>query len=240
MGSSPTFPITCEEGVMFMNKILLLLALLVLPTKATAQFSVPNPMPSSVSVKVTELTDSTRFKISWTAVNGYPSYDVLTFSNPRKFELEQLRLVTGTSWTITVPRNVIPDGTKFYVSVRVSMSSPKYAAITYHAPPMNLNLKSLMTKPDSLSSTDPGGSGPSINQNGKLLISGDMPSGPAQQYCTFVEFEDGQIAMRIPDKSVSYCQTEYQNFPVSLRQPTAAQQSVADTIRINYTVERVN
>ena len=118
-----------------MKYIFWMIVFLLLPTSVYAQgfesYSRPNLTPTSISIKKTELTDSTKFTISWSSVPNYTSYDVITYSNPRRFELEQIRVVTGTSWIITVPRTSLKSGLKFYVSVRVSMSPPKYGSITY-------------------------------------------------------------------------------------------------------------
>lgn len=107
-------------------------------------------------------------------------------------------------------------------------------------PPPVVNIQALIVKPDSLSTVDPGGTDPIITQFGVLVLSANMPTGPSQQYCTFVQFADGQIAMRIPDKSITYCQNEYLKFPLANRNPTAGEQAVADTVQIVYSVERVN
>lgn len=111
-----------------MKKLLLALLLLVAPAVASAQ--------SPIRVRTLEIGDSTRYTITWAAVSGASTYDVLTFSNPRNLFLEQLRVVTGTSWTITVPRAAIADSTRFYVNVRKS-DPTTYGAITYRLPTGN-------------------------------------------------------------------------------------------------------
>jgi predicted peptidase len=109
-------------------KKLLLALMLCLPVAAQAQ--------QPIKIRTTEVADSTRYTITWTAVAGATTYDVLTFSNPRNLYLEQLRVVTGTTWTITAPRAAVADSTRFYVNVRQS-NPTKYAAITYRTPPQN-------------------------------------------------------------------------------------------------------
>jgi len=108
-----------------------LLISLLLPVSAVAQ------KPVSVRITTTDMVDSVRFTVSWpklvTVTTTYNTYDVLTFSNPRLIETEQLRVVTGTSWSLTVPKNKLSAGLKFYASVRVS-STPTYGAITYTTP----------------------------------------------------------------------------------------------------------
>jgi len=113
-----------------MYKLGLLIGLL-LPATAVAQ------KPVSVRIATTDMVDSVRFTVSWpkltTATTTYNTYDVLTFSNPRLFETEQLRIVTGTSWSLTVPKSKLSNGLVFYASVRTS-STPTYGAITYTIP----------------------------------------------------------------------------------------------------------
>ena len=87
-----------------------------------------------IRVRTTEIADSTLYTITWEAVGGATTYDVLTFSNPRNLYLEQLRVVTGTRWLIKVARASVADSTRFYVNVRVS-NPTKYGAITYRLPP---------------------------------------------------------------------------------------------------------
>lgn len=109
-------------------KVALALCLLLTPSIVVGQ------RPTSVRITTTSTTDTVKITISWpklvTVTGTYNTYDVLTFSNPRLFETEQLRVVTGTSWTLAIPKNKMVDGLKFYASVRAS-STPTYGAITY-------------------------------------------------------------------------------------------------------------
>jgi hypothetical protein len=137
------------------------------------------------------------------------------------------------------------NGTSCLTATRrgqTSVSCKPFTQVMYDQPPPPpvVNIQALIVKPDSLSTVDPGGTDPIITQFGVLLLSANMPTGPTQQYCTFVQFADGQIAMRIPDKSITYCQNEYLKFPLVNRSPTAGEQAVADTVTIVYSVERVN
>jgi hypothetical protein len=214
-GFESHFPDALFRKGLYMRKFLLILGLMLLAASVMAQ----TPAPSSTIIRVTELVDSTRLRISWTPVPGYSSYDVNTFSSPRKFELEQVRLVTGTSWTITVPRSAMMDGTKFYASVRASMSTPKYASITYDMPPVQIT--SLSVKPDSLNLTT-------------------ADSGKQYQFCAYVVFVDGQIAMRNPEKNIPACVNHYMEFASELRNPTTLQQEIADNVQVVWDLKEDN
>lgn len=117
-----------------MYKFFLTFILLVLPTKAWAQYTTYNPVPTTIRVVPTVVKDSVRFKITWSAVSGYPTYELNTTSTPRLFELTYGLVVTGTTYTITVAKASLPASMKFYVNVRVSQSTPKYGSITYIKP----------------------------------------------------------------------------------------------------------
>jgi hypothetical protein len=171
------------------------------------------PAPPSLTIAVTEKTDgTTQFRFSWQTVPGYSTYDLLTFSRPRIFELEQLRAVTGTSWTITVPRSALTDSMFIYGSVRVSPASPRYASIVHRLPPLSIN--ALDVKPDSVS----------------------LMAGETQQFCAFVVFEDGKMAMRTPEKTLPVCVAQYDSLPISYKPPSPLQQSIADTVQVQWSV----
>jgi len=93
-----------------------------------------------ITVRVVELTDSVRFNITWAEVSGAQFYDLGTFSNPRVFDTEQVRTVTGVpSWTVTALRANLKDSLVFYVNIRTITTAgtilpAKYAAITYRIP----------------------------------------------------------------------------------------------------------
>jgi hypothetical protein len=109
-------------------RIFLAMCLFLAPSAIVAQ------RPTTVRITTTDMIDSVKITVSWpkliTVTGTYNTYDVLTFSSPRLFETEQFRVVTGTSWTLMVPKTKLVAGTKFYASVRVS-SLPTYGAITY-------------------------------------------------------------------------------------------------------------
>lgn len=206
-GSSPAISTSFSKGFYMKRMIVALMLLSMLwATPVIAQ------SPTSVIIRVTELVDTTQIRISWSAVPGATTYDVITFSNPRQFELEQFRVVTGLSWTIRVPSIQMMDSTRFYASVRVS-TSPKYASITYRTPLPPQNIISAITAlPDSTSLTQ----------------------GNTQQICAFVVFQDGQVAMRNPEKVLPYCTTQYNTFAPVIRVPTTIQQSIADTVQVMF------
>lgn len=121
-------------------------SLLFMPVVLNAQ------IPTSINIRTIAVNDSTtNFTFSWPLITGYPTYDLITFSNPRMFELEQFRVVTGNSWTISVPNNKLVDSLLVYGSVRVSMR-PRYGAITYRPPttPVDTITPPPVTKPWSI------------------------------------------------------------------------------------------
>lgn len=187
------------------NSFILGLLLAFAPIIANAQ------IPSSVSIRTIQTTDTTTFTISWTPVPNYSTYDLIVFSNPRQFVLEQFRVVTGNTWSIKVPRSQLQDSTLLYASVRVAMS-PKYASITYRTPPIGFAALSL--KPDSVT----------------------LAPGTTQQFCAFVVFVDGKVGIRNSEKLIPTCIDEYSKFPAAVRSPTTLQQSIADTVQVNWSV----
>ena len=96
--------------------------------------TVAHAAPEILTIRTTEFGDSTRFTIQWSEVPGETTYDVLTYSTPRNFYIEQYRVVTGTRWTITVPRASLSDGMIIRAQVRESRPTT-YAAITYRKIP---------------------------------------------------------------------------------------------------------
>jgi hypothetical protein len=96
--------------------------------------SVAQAAPAVVTIRVLEIGDSTRFTFNWSAVQGQTTYDVLTYSEPRNFYVEQFRVVTGTSWSVTVPRAALRDNMLIQADVRESAPT-KYSAITYRKNP---------------------------------------------------------------------------------------------------------
>lgn len=126
-------------------KVALALCLLLTPSIVVGQ------RPTSVRITTTSTTDTVKITVSWpklvTTSGTYNTYDVLTFSNPRLFETEQLRVVTGTSWTLAIPKNKMVDGLKFYASVRVS-TTPTYGAITYTRASLPNPYPIIITSPD--------------------------------------------------------------------------------------------
>lgn len=110
-----------------------LLTLLCLGALASPMAAQTPAKPTIVAVTATEVGDSTRIRISWPAVQGRTTYDVITHSVPRSALLEQVRVVTGTSWTISVPRSIMQDNMLVVANVRAS-SPTNYAAITYRRP----------------------------------------------------------------------------------------------------------
>lgn len=188
-----------------MKRIIFALLFLFVPIVISAQ------VPSSISIKTTELTDTTMFTISWSRVTGYSTYDLIVFSNPRQFELEQFRVVTGNTWSIKVPRSRLQDRTLLYASVRVAMS-PRYGSITYRIPP--IGIAALDVKPDSVT----------------------LAPGTTQQFCAFVVFTDGQVAIRNSEKTISTCIDQYNTFPLQIRNPSSLQQSIADTVQVTWSV----
>lgn len=112
------------DTVMKIIKAALALCLWLVPSVMVAQ------KPTSVRITTVDMVDSVKITVSWPKLTNYNTYDVLTFSNPRLFETEQLRIVTGTSWSLFIPKSKLVDGLKFYASVRAS-STPTYGSITY-------------------------------------------------------------------------------------------------------------
>jgi len=64
-------------------------------------------------------------------------------------------------------------------------------------------------------------------------------SGQTFQFCSFVQFADSQYAMRNPDKVLPACVTQYNTLPSIYRVPTTAEQAVADTVQVTYTLQEV-
>lgn len=193
-----------------MKRIIFALMMMFVPIVVSAQ------VPSKININTTQSPETTTFTITWTKVPGYSTYDLIVFSNPRQFVLEQFRVVTGNSWSIKVPRTQLQDSTLIYASVRVAMS-PKYGSITYRtpAPPTpTIGIAALETKPDSVT----------------------LAPGATQQFCAFVVFTDGQVAMRNPEKTISTCIDQYNKYPVQKRNPSSAQQSIADTTQVVWSV----
>jgi hypothetical protein len=188
-----------------MKRFVLGLLLLFAPIVVSAQ------IPSDINIRTIEAPDTTTFTISWTQVPGYSTYDLIVFSNPRQFVLEQFRVVTGTSWSIKVPRSQLRDSTLLYASVRVAMS-PRYGSITYRMPPVGI--AALDVKPDSVT----------------------LAPGATQQFCAFVVFVDGKVGIRNPEKSLSTCIDQYNTFPLVIRSPSPLQQSIADTVQVTWSV----
>ena len=112
-----------------MRKFLLLALLAFAPIALPAQ-----QIPATIAIKTTQTATNLTFTITWSTVAGQPTFDVLTFSNPRMFATEELRVVTGQTWSVTVPRAGLPDSLQFYASVRAS-NTPRYGAITYRNVP---------------------------------------------------------------------------------------------------------
>jgi len=116
-----------------MRKLLLAAMLFCVAGSLTAQ--------TPITIKVTELTDSTRFTTTWTAVAGASFYQYASFSNPRMFDTEMTRSVTGTpTWTFTVLRSNLKDNMPIYVNITTvtttgTLMPVRYAAITYRLPP---------------------------------------------------------------------------------------------------------
>ena len=112
-----------------MKKLFLLALLAFAPMTLHAQ-----QIPATIAIKTSQTATNLTFTITWSAVTGQPTFDVLTFSNPRMFATEELRVVTGQSWTVTMARAGLPDSFQFYASVRTS-AAPRYGAITYRNVP---------------------------------------------------------------------------------------------------------
>jgi len=91
-----------------------------------------------ITIRVTELADSTRFTTNWTAVPGAAFYQYASFSNPRMFDTEMS--VTGSpTWTFTVLRANLRDSMPIYVNITAvttagTLMPVRYAAITYRLP----------------------------------------------------------------------------------------------------------
>jgi len=123
------------------NLLALLFIVLVSPVSAQAP----------IAIRTTELADSTRFTITWAAVPEARYYNVSVFSNPRRFDTEMVRNVSGTpTWTITALRSNLVDGMQLYVNIVTftqngSFLPITYAAITYRLPrpsaPTNIIVK---------------------------------------------------------------------------------------------------
>lgn len=70
---------------------------------------------------------------------------------------------------------------------------------------------------------------------GALIIKPDavtLPTFGTQQFCAFIRFRDGKVAMRAQDGSV--CSTEYTKLPASVRTPNMSQQVIADTTCLTW------
>jgi len=100
---------------------------------------------SPITIKVTEIGDSTKFTITWKAVTNNLYYEFGSFSNPRVFDLEMIRTITGTpTWTITALRANLKDSLPFYVTIKTAVTlqgniagflPAARASITYRLPP---------------------------------------------------------------------------------------------------------
>jgi hypothetical protein len=95
---------------------------------------------SAPTIRVAEVGDSTKFTINWPTVQGSLFYDFGMFGNPRAFDVEMVRTITGTpTWTVTALRTNLYDGMKIYVTIRTVSSAgiflaPIRASITYYKP----------------------------------------------------------------------------------------------------------
>jgi hypothetical protein len=62
-----------------------------------------------------------------------------------------------------------------------------------------------------------------------------VQAGQSQQLCAFLRFTDGMMAIRGAESSISYCQAQYLTFPAAQRNPSAAQQAIANTFCVIWT-----
>lgn len=119
--------------------------------------------------------------------------------------------VQGTACVTTYRRNLSSTTCKTFSQV-IADKPP---------PPPTQNIQAILLKPDSL----------------KLTVA---DSNKTYQFCTFVKFADGMVAMRTPDKNLPTCIAEYQKLDQSVRNPSPESQAIADTVQIVYSVEQVS
>lgn len=95
----------------------------------------PSAAQSNPRVTFTSVAnDSVRVVYSWSGLSSR-TYDLATFSNPRRAELELNRIVTGTSVTNTVHKSVLVSGLRVFVAVRTSNAANR-TEVVYTVPPV--------------------------------------------------------------------------------------------------------
>ena len=223
-----------------MNKLILALSLLGLSAVGLPS-SVPRPgTVSTAKVRaICPTTGSCVLIATWSKPGNWRATDSLrviwsqnrptSFAWPRKF-------TRATADTFPLPRTTVDStfvGQVTLTTFRVGTTaiagpvSAPWTAPAVVSPPdtvTGLKVSRIIVKPDSVKLQN------TFAADGKTVI-------PAtQQFCAFVGFDDGKVAIRAAEIGKLPCINEYSKFPLALRSVNADQQFLADQVCINWSL----